>query len=99
MGANGTEFFSRFGVEPHLREAIAQPPTYRGFLPMRSFAVAEAPGVRIKQVLGSNSPATLAVPVVMLDVELEPQATFIHELLPNRGVAALTVTRQQAPGR
>jgi len=90
MGANGTEFF-QIWVEPHLREAIAQPPTYRDFADAE-FAVAEAPGVRIKQVLGSNSPATLAVPVVMLDVELEPQATFIHELLPNRGVAALTVT-------
>ena len=90
MGAKGTEFF-QIWVEPHLHKAIAQPPTYQDFADAE-FLVTESPGVHLKQVLGSESPAKLAVPVVMLDVELQPQATFTHNLQPNRGVAALTVT-------
>jgi redox-sensitive bicupin YhaK (pirin superfamily) len=89
IGANGTEFF-QIWVEPHLRQAMAQPPTYQDFAEPE-FPLREASGVHIKQILGANSPARLAVPVVMLDVELQPQATFTHDLQPNGGVAALTV--------
>jgi len=90
MGANGTEFF-QIWVEPYLRKAISQTPTYQDFADAE-FLVTNAPGVRIKQVLGGDSPARLAVPVVMVDVELEPQATFTYDLQPNRAIAALTVT-------
>jgi hypothetical protein len=92
MGATGTEFF-QIWVEPHLRKAMGQLPTYQDFADA-DFSITAASGVRIKQVLGSDSPARLVVPVVMLDVELEPQATFTHDLRPNRGVAALAVTGQ-----
>lgn len=89
MGPAGTEFF-QIWLEPHLRQAIAKPPTYADFAEAEFFVQSE-PGVQRKQVLGDTSPVSLQVPAEMVDMAIEPGAHLNHALGPNRAVAALMV--------
>ncbi|PSN20180.1 pirin [filamentous cyanobacterium CCP5] len=89
MGAEGTEFF-QIWLEPHLRQAIAQPPTYADFTEA-DFLVQTEPGIRCKQVLGESSPVKLQVPATMVDVEIDPGAQLTYPLAANRAIAALMV--------
>lgn len=90
MGPEGTEFF-QIWLEPHLRQAIAQPPTYTDFAEAEFFVHTEA-GVQRKQVLGGTSPVQLQVPAELVDFQIDPGADLSYSLAPNRAIAALMVS-------
>lgn len=78
-------------LEPHLNEAVRQAPTYSLFK-HDQFPQTHQEGVNVKTILGEGSPILrLVADARMFDVEIEPGASYIHRILPNRTLAGLAI--------
>ncbi|KRF13390.1 pirin family protein [Paenibacillus sp. Soil787] len=78
-------------LEPYLNEAVRRQPTYSLFK-HEKFLQTGQDGVNVKTILGEGSPILhLVTDARMYDVEIQPGASFIHKLLPNRTLAGLAI--------
>ncbi|MBB3114530.1 hypothetical protein FHS18_006651 [Paenibacillus phyllosphaerae] len=76
--------------EPHMRQTLMQPPTYRQY-ETEQFPVEEGAGFTRKNVLGDASPVQLVVDVRMWDAQLEPGASMAQTVPANRTLATLAI--------
>ncbi|WP_312880290.1 pirin family protein [Paenibacillus phytorum] len=78
-------------LEPYLNEAVRRAPTYSLFK-HGQFPQTHQDGVNIKTILGEGSPILqLVADARMFDVEIQPGASYVHRLLPNRTLAGLSI--------
>lgn len=78
-------------LEPYLNEALRRAPTYSLFK-HEQFTQTLRDGVNVKTILGEGSPIlNLVTDARMFDVEVEPGASYVHRLLPNRTLAGLAI--------
>ncbi|WP_308633877.1 pirin family protein [Paenibacillus silvisoli] len=77
-------------LEPYLNDAVRRKPTYSLFK-HEQFPQSRQDGVSIKTILGEGSPVQLIADARMFDVEIEPEASFTHRVMPNRTLAALAI--------
>ncbi|WP_240633418.1 pirin family protein [Paenibacillus montanisoli] len=78
-------------LEPYLNDAVRRKPTYSLFK-HKQFPRSSQDGVTVKTILGEESPIQqLVADARMFDVEIEPGASYIHRIMPNRTLAALAI--------
>lgn len=81
--------FYQIWFEPDMRQALQEPPTYQEVRP-GDFSDAEpAEGVRVKEILGDGSPVELTVDARMVEVTLQPGASWEYSPADGRGAAIL----------
>lgn len=76
--------------EPNLHESIRQQPTYHQFED-KDFPVTEYDGIRVKTVIGKESPVKLVADVQMWDVIVPEGKTYSHTIQADHALAALAV--------
>ncbi|SDN67757.1 hypothetical protein SAMN04487897_10450 [Paenibacillus sp. yr247] len=76
--------------EPYLNDAVKKTPTYDLFK-SEQFPVDIQDGIKIKTILGTNSPVHLVTDAQMVDVEIAKGATFTYKLLQHRTLAGLAI--------
>lgn len=77
-------------LEPYLNEAVKRVPTYT-LIQQDQFPQSQRDGVNIKTIVGAGSPVELVTDASMLDVEIEPGTTYVHQLAENRTLAGLAI--------
>ncbi|MFP3490999.1 pirin, partial [Staphylococcus sp. SIMBA_130] len=65
--------------EPHLREALRRKPTYQQF-EHEEFQTIVKDGVKIKEILGDDSPVSFETDALMWDVLIEDEIMFHQSL-------------------
>jgi redox-sensitive bicupin YhaK (pirin superfamily) len=76
--------------EPYLNDAVKRTPTYFLF-EHEQFPLSIHNGVKVKTILGDESPVQMVTDAQMLDIEIEAGATFVHRILPNWTIAGLAI--------
>jgi quercetin 2,3-dioxygenase len=76
--------------EPHLSQAIKSTPTYSQY-DSSEFSVTDKDGIKIKTVLGNNSPMEIMTDAAMWDISIPNGTVYTHSLLPNRTLAGLAI--------
>ena len=84
-----TEIF-QIWFEPHLSQAIKRTPTYSQY-DSSEFSVTDKDGVKIKTVLGNNSPMKIVTDAAMWDISIPNGTVYTHSLAPNRTLAGLAI--------
>ena len=91
-GPERTDFF-QIWLQPDLEAALKREPAY-GDYEHAAFPVDTKSGATIKTILGPGSPIALATEARLVDVRLEPGATFAHRAEPGRVTVMVTVEGQ-----
>jgi redox-sensitive bicupin YhaK (pirin superfamily) len=74
--------------EPYLNEAILREPKYSQYN-HQDFSTIKRDKSIVKKVIGQESPVQLVADVQMWDVEVEPGATYSHDIDTDRSLAVL----------
>ncbi|WP_145326091.1 pirin family protein [Paenibacillus xylanexedens] len=84
-----TEIF-QIWFEPHLSQAVKRPPVYVQF-DSNQFSVVDIDDVKIKKVLGNDSPMQIVTDAQMWDVSIPQGKVYTHNLSVNRTLAGLAI--------
>lgn len=84
-----TEAF-QIWFEPHLSQAAKRTPTYAQYN-SDDFPVFVKDGMKIKTVLGNDSPMKIVTDAAMWDVSIPNGTEYTYRLLPNRTLAGLAI--------
>lgn len=84
-----TEIF-QIWFEPHLSQAVKRPPVYVQFN-SNQFSVVDIDDVKIKKVLGNDSPMQIVTDAQMWDVCIPQGKVYTHNLSVNRTLAGLAI--------
>ncbi|MEH7549718.1 MULTISPECIES: pirin family protein [Bacillaceae] len=76
--------------EPHLSQAIKRKPTYSQYS-SNEFSVLDKDGVKIKTILGNDSPMKIVTDAQMWDISIPNGTGYTHSLTANRTLAALAI--------
>lgn len=76
--SEGADFF-QIWFEPYLEESVLKHPTYSEHHDS-DFPVTQNEGIRVKTILGANSPVSLEVDAQMEDIEIPPQTQWKKEI-------------------
>ncbi|MDP5272818.1 pirin family protein [Chengkuizengella sp. 2205SS18-9] len=76
--------------EPYLNEAIHREPTYTNYV-HEDFGITKKNGVKIKTIIGENSPIELVTDAKMYDVTVSSGSSYQHSLSSNRTLAGLVI--------
>ncbi|MED4267855.1 pirin family protein [Priestia megaterium] len=76
--------------EPHLSQAIKRKPTYSQY-GSNEFSVSDKDGVKIKTILGNDSPMKLVTDAAMWDITIPNGTVYTHSLSSNRTLAGLAI--------
>lgn len=77
--------------EPHLTEALKRRPTYQQFNDA-DFQVDTNEGIRIKELLGDESPVNFVTDAAMWDIEVKSDFTYEHSLAKGRSLSILVLS-------
>ncbi len=86
VGSEGLQIW----FEPHLQEAITQPPTYHQYN-HDQFPIVEHHGVIQKTIIGLASPIHIRTETQVLDLTITPESTYTYPLPAGRILAYLTI--------
>ena len=76
--------------EPHLSQAIKRTPTYSQY-DSDEFSLTEKDGVKIRPILGNDSPMKIVTDAAMWDISIPKGTVYTHSLSPNRTLAGLAI--------
>ncbi|NDI33954.1 pirin family protein [Chengkuizengella sediminis] len=76
--------------EPYLKEAIHREPTYTNYI-HDEFVTTDKDGVKIKTIIGENSPIDIITDAQMYDVTISSGSSYQHTLASNRTLAGLII--------
>jgi redox-sensitive bicupin YhaK (pirin superfamily) len=76
--------------EPHLSQAVKRTPTYSQY-DSNDFSLIDKDGVKIKTLLGNDSPMKIVTDAGMWDVLILKGTVYTYSLSPNRTLAGLAV--------
>ena len=76
--------------EPHLREALRRKPTYQQF-EHEEFHTIVKDGVKVKEILGDDSPVSFETDALMWDVLIEERIMFQQSLTKGRSLSVLVL--------
>jgi redox-sensitive bicupin YhaK (pirin superfamily) len=90
MHGERTEFF-QIWFEPYLKETITHEPEYHQF-DNDEFPAEDINGVRIKHVIGGNSPVKLVAEATADELQFQPPAVYERLLSDNRTLALVVIS-------
>lgn len=79
--------------EPFIKDALKRPPTYNEYS-HQDFPIKAEQGIRVKEVIGGESPITLVADVKMWDVELSAGNKYSYAIPPRRTLTTLAIRGQ-----
>ncbi|BAU28726.1 hypothetical protein DFP93_10538 [Aneurinibacillus soli] len=85
-------------LEPYLREALKRSPTYRQY-EHEDFPMKTENNLRVKTIIGDDSPIELVADVKMWDITVNPGGRYTHTIPSGYSVAILAINGNGTPGR
>ena len=76
--------------ELHLSQAVKRTPTYLQY-DSSEFSITDKDGIKIKTVLGNNSPMKIVTDAAMWDISIANGTIYTHSLAPNKTLAGLAI--------
>ncbi|MGA9287715.1 MAG: pirin family protein [Anaerobacillus sp.] len=74
--------------EPHLSKALHRKPTYQQY-DHEEFQTEVKEGIRVKEILGNDSPVEFVTDAFMWDIDINKDHTYIHSIEKGRSVSIL----------